>query len=634
MVGLHLVVYESPYSADSVFADCHHSSILKRRRASDQSLDVGDKRQKIGLPTSPLSSLRLAAFLAHASDCAIQQPLSPELDQKAYSHSAQSDIESGHVNNPSRTSDNSGYVSDPNLYMKILSLPILDSLSIQILTALAQGPHDQTIAMVTLSDSELGHRYATLKSLFDQVKKIYSQQETFLSADTLGIKEPEHRETIRRTNLATFASSVFYGHSIRFLDLNDSFLSIFTAEGDTLKKETGELFLNLKTQMYLSAVSQGQQGMSQEDILEGFFPHGVYQLLENLHPGLPLSQSEAEFVASFSARRESLANAPFDFESIQILSEKYSWEDFLKRLGSYLSNEPFLACYLKRHTLNVPISLSRHHSLNELSLNEMPLPTEDNLRIQAELAAKATLESLGLGCTQKSEQSGVLHEKDTVSNKLLMISEIFSQPQQNSEPYQLDYNTVSLPKDQTAPTQVLYERARQAAVARASPTNSRRPGLPSQRRPWSDEEERALMAGLDQVRGPYWSQILALYGPRGTINQVLKDRNQVQLKDKARNLKLFFLKRGIEVPYYLKTVTGELRTRAPSQATRREAEELARISSEEEKIRMSGIMVLAGGLHEKELAAMSNQDSDSNDEIAETEINSSEKLLPWHEINS
>lgn len=150
---------------------------------------------------------------------------------------------------------------------------------------------------------------------------------------------------------------------------------------------------------------------------------------------------------------------------------------------------------------------------------------------------------------------------------------------------------------QTAPTQVLYEQARQAAVAKASP-HSRRPGLPSQRRPWSTEEENALMAGLDQVKGPHWSQILALYGAKGQVSEILKDRNQVQLKDKARNLKLFFLKSNIEVPYYLQCVTGELKTRAPSQAARKEAEERARLASDEEQARFNGIMALAGGMQD------------------------------------
>ncbi len=149
---------------------------------------------------------------------------------------------------------------------------------------------------------------------------------------------------------------------------------------------------------------------------------------------------------------------------------------------------------------------------------------------------------------------------------------------------------------QSAPTQILYERARQAATTKSSPT-SRRPGLPSQRRPWTTDEENALMAGLDRVRGPHWSQILAMFGPGGTINESLKDRNQIQLKDKARNLKLFFLKSGIEVPYYLKYVTGDLKTRAPSQASKNEARERERQQGEEDKAHFNGvqgIMALAG----------------------------------------
>lgn len=149
---------------------------------------------------------------------------------------------------------------------------------------------------------------------------------------------------------------------------------------------------------------------------------------------------------------------------------------------------------------------------------------------------------------------------------------------------------------QSAPTQQLYERARMAATAKASPT-SRRAGLPSQRRPWTSEEESALMAGLDRVKGPHWSQILGMFGPGGSINESLKDRNQVQLKDKARNLKLFFLKSGIEVPYYLKFVTGELKTRAPAQAAKNEARERERKQGEEDKAHVEGIegmMALAG----------------------------------------
>lgn len=146
---------------------------------------------------------------------------------------------------------------------------------------------------------------------------------------------------------------------------------------------------------------------------------------------------------------------------------------------------------------------------------------------------------------------------------------------------------------QSAPTKDLYARARAAASAKASPT-SRRSGHPSQRRPWTTDEENALMQGLDCVKGPHWSQILAMFGPGGTVNEILKDRNQVQLKDKARNLKLFFLKSQIEVPYYLSFVTGELKTRAPAQAAKNEAKEKEKLS--EDRAQVDGVTALARGL--------------------------------------
>ncbi|MCJ1403669.1 TTAGGG repeat binding factor [Xylographa trunciseda] len=155
---------------------------------------------------------------------------------------------------------------------------------------------------------------------------------------------------------------------------------------------------------------------------------------------------------------------------------------------------------------------------------------------------------------------------------------------------------------QTAPTQVLYERARQAATAKSTPSN-RRAGTPSQRRPWTTEEENALMAGLDRVKGPHWSQILAMFGPGGTINESLKDRNQVQLKDKARNLKLFFLKSGIEVPYYLQFVTGELKTRAPAQAAKNEEGGRPSLPGDNEDREHIEAVLALGGMAQSEATA-------------------------------
>ncbi|EFY93568.1 MYB DNA binding protein (Tbf1), putative [Metarhizium acridum CQMa 102] len=163
------------------------------------------------------------------------------------------------------------------------------------------------------------------------------------------------------------------------------------------------------------------------------------------------------------------------------------------------------------------------------------------------------------------------------------------------EPQQPPLPGENLPPNQTFPSAILYDKARQAALSKSS-AHTRREGIHSTRRPWTQEEEKALMAGLDMVKGPHWSQILTLFGQNGTISDILKDRTQVQLKDKARNLKLFFLKTNSEMPYYLQAVTGELKTRAPTQAARKEAEERARLNSEEDQAKLQGIMALAGGL--------------------------------------
>jgi len=187
------------------------------------------------------------------------------------------------------------------------------------------------------------------------------------------------------------------------------------------------------------------------------------------------------------------------------------------------------------------------------------------------------------------------------------VSSTYGTPIQNSQYYssQIDSHTPHTNADtaqyptQSAATLELYQKARKAISSKPQPETPRSNTLPSQRRPWTREEERCLMAALDAVKGPHWSQILALHGENGSVSRILKDRNQVQLKDKARNLKLFFLKTDSEVPYHLQNVTGELRTRAPSQAARKEAEEKARAEGAEEKAKFNSIMILAGGLQSK-----------------------------------
>jgi hypothetical protein len=156
-----------------------------------------------------------------------------------------------------------------------------------------------------------------LKSLFDQTKKIYSQKAQFLSADELNIQESEHRATIRITNLATFVSAVFGGGDVGFYELNDHFIDTFTPDGTPMLKEAGDLFLSLKTQMFLSAVTQEEQERTKEDILEDFFPVGLDELLLGRHLDTPLAESELEFLEASQARREYLMSETTNLDSIR-----------------------------------------------------------------------------------------------------------------------------------------------------------------------------------------------------------------------------------------------------------------------------------------------------------------------------
>lgn len=141
-----------------------------------------------------------------------------------------------------------------------------------------------------------------------------------------------------------------------------------------------------------------------------------------------------------------------------------------------------------------------------------------------------------------------------------------------------------------------YKQARLADAATERQKQDRaRSSSGGQRRAWSNEEEQALMQGLDKVQGPHWAKILAMFGENGSVSNVLKDRNQVQCKDKARNLKLYFLKGGHELPPGLKLVTGELKTRAPGRASKLEMHEQLQRSASEDKATSDAISALVGG---------------------------------------
>ncbi|KAK9369364.1 telomere repeat binding factor-domain-containing protein [Lipomyces kononenkoae] len=408
---------------------------------------------------------------------------------------------------------------DPSMQLKIQSMPILDNLSSQILTTLGRGTYQDTFNIVTQPESDQGQAYRTLTSLFDQTKKLYTHG-AFLSASALGFsKSPRYRSIIRKANLATFISSVFGSTEVGFFHLNEYFFDSFVPDGSRLLKSQGALYLDLKTQAFISAMGQGER--SKEEILDDLFPDDLERLLATRRPGArTLTPSEHDFIARCKSRKEILAAT----DSAENLSEKYVWQDFLKDVSEYVSKN--------YQTLTVVPPMPTQKRAKRASVPDTNIANfaSDNV-VHASPVVPATVQQ------QITDPTGTLD---------------------SGLPLDPTVNTV--PPDD-------YEASREASgpTSHAARTKSARNRAlnngSTRRRPWTKEEETALMQGLDEVKGPRWSQILEMYGPGGRISEVLKDRNQVQLKDKARNLKLFFLKSGLQVPYYLKFVTGELKSR-------------------------------------------------------------------------
>ncbi|KAJ5433168.1 uncharacterized protein N7458_012324 [Penicillium daleae] len=596
-----------------------------------------------------------------------------------------------------------------NSHLKIQSLPILDNLSTQILSFLSKNSYQDLTAMVSEPDSENGQAYATMRSLFDHTKRVYTIKRSFLQSTDLEITESSQLDVIRKANLASFVSSIFGSQEIGFAELNEHFLDVFVPEGGRLLKVQAALYLELKTQAFIAAMNTKSRTRTQ--LLYELFPDDMEQRLLARRPGTrQLAPSETDFVNRLTSRRDILLNDINNEEALKALPDKYHWEDFLRDLSSYIAKN-FDAINTQQG--KKPIKGRQPSSSNgdaqeapstthqgQFPVNQpVEVPVDRNMHgdLVARAARAAQIALQGHGLRRSQQQSQMQHQQQqpqppsqaSPSPSQPAALSTHQQPQQQQQqpqqhqqltqpqpqpqsqhtaqgdnqylhgygaaqqsgqpPQQQQYHHSPTPPggyqqspgglsfqqsplqanfqqynpnaaqamqarangmspgnhgympgiphySQSQPTQVLYERARMAASAKSSPT-SRKTGLPSQRRPWTTEEENALMAGLDRVKGPHWSQILAMFGPGGTISEALKDRNQVQLKDKARNLKLFFLKSGIEVPYYLKFVTGELKTRAPAQAAKREARERQKKQGEEDKAHVEGIkgmMALAG----------------------------------------
>jgi protein TBF1 len=418
-----------------------------------------------------------------------------------------------------------------------------------LLKILSSHPHSTILQIVTGTPaSSLSHNYSALLNLFDATKKqLYSEEQyqAFLDPDILNFKDMQERKVIRKANLATFISSVFGSVDVGFFHLNEGFLTTIAPDGGRLLKEVAKLFLDLKTQVYFSfnnlikayISAMGQPSRDQNAILNDLFPTAqqlTVLFVQRRTPGAvtttptqdDLTPAEIEFITKMERRRELLRTIGDSDKQVNELKAMYSWETFLRDLRGYIAKNWEIIVGSRggrpRRTGKKKVSGGTGFDEAGSFIANAPIQSAQQTSSQPiweayEKARMTNVPSGPAGSVMGSSPSGI-------------------PPPQSGK-------TAVTPRPTAEGSQV--------------------------RRPWTKEEgiplqyhadlENALFAGLEAVQGPNWAAILQLYGPGGSISEALKDRSQVQLKDKARNLKLFFLKGGHPIPQVLEKVTGRLK---------------------------------------------------------------------------
>ena len=217
---------------------------------------------------------------------------------------------------------------DPNLQTQ--SLHILDNLSNRIFSSLLTASVQDFSAVATVPETASGQAYATLLSLFDQNKKLFSRDRLFIeSQDTLHSNNPQYQRVMRKANLATFVACVFGGRNVPFFELDETFLDLFMPVGTRLFKSEGALFLDLKTQAYISIMMSNS--VSREELLDRLFPRDLQLAILRRRPEPSyLAPSEQDFIGRLNTRRQYLSEGSDSYEALNQLPQKYNWTDFLE----------------------------------------------------------------------------------------------------------------------------------------------------------------------------------------------------------------------------------------------------------------------------------------------------------------
>lgn len=201
--------------------------------------------------------------------------------------------------------------SNPFYVMRSMSLPVLGNIAVQILLRLSQQPREQTESLLADLNSEFRKAYDMLRDIFRATRRAFCET-PLLSAEELEITDSEDRETIRMSNLAATAASVFGAHDVSVQDVHDAFFSIFIPEDGDYKSSLTDMLVSLKTRLLLAALSSPDQAQPVSQLLDTLFPVSFADTLKQRSGDLLLNADEEGLVAKMRERREQLVKSAAD----------------------------------------------------------------------------------------------------------------------------------------------------------------------------------------------------------------------------------------------------------------------------------------------------------------------------------
>lgn len=240
----------------------------------------------------------------------------------------------------------------------------------QLICTIARYSFSQIQDLTRNSNDGDSQAYATLKTHFDQTRKVYSRDTAFIHATAIQMIQPTQQEIIRKANIATFISSILGAYDVSFFHLNDYFLETFVPLGHRLLKWQGAVFLELKTQAYISALMNSDT--TPDRMLDDLFPHDLDAQILTRHPDAPkLSPSERDFIDRCRSRRTYLHIDPNSHDALGQLPRRYQWADFVREFASNISKnvDSIVSCPTRAHqqlmTSTIPSSDRKYQPIQD-----------------------------------------------------------------------------------------------------------------------------------------------------------------------------------------------------------------------------------------------------------------------------